>query len=216
MSIDPYHAVQNDIQTSLQAATQLRASYLRIRGMARDDSEELIWARNELKATLATLEADLEDLEESVKVVESADARLFGLDYAEVQERRRYVSHVRREIESMRQELDNESRTGPGPSSSPYTPSTPRPVNNTHLSDPGQDDDHQAAWARQEQQMLIHEQDRTIDSIAGTLHTLAQQASLMGQEIEEHHEYVISSPPSPIPIITLTTFLPSRVTSPTT
>jgi hypothetical protein len=39
-------------------------------------------------------------------------------------------------------------------------------------------------------QMMIREQDRTIDSIAGTLSTLAQQAGLMGQEIGEHNEYV--------------------------
>lgn len=36
---------------------------------------------------------------------------------------------------------------------------------------------------------MIREQDRTIDSIAGTLSTLAQQAGLMGQEIVEHNEY---------------------------
>lgn len=38
--------------------------------------------------------------------------------------------------------------------------------------------------------MMIREQDRTIDSIAGTLSTLAQQAGLMGQEIVEHTECV--------------------------
>lgn len=37
---------------------------------------------------------------------------------------------------------------------------------------------------------MIREQDRAIDSIAGTLSTLAQQAGLMGQEIIEHNEYV--------------------------
>ena len=87
MSTDPYHAVQQEIQGSLQTAATLRASFLRIRSTAREDSEELVWARNEvrlrhllpprlhseqrrtqqLKATLAALEADLEDLEESVK-----------------------------------------------------------------------------------------------------------------------------------------------------
>lgn len=49
-------------------------------------------------------------------------------------------------------------------------------------------DDHQAEWAREEQQMMIREQDNTMDSIAGTLNTLAQQASLMGQEIGQHNE----------------------------
>jgi hypothetical protein len=39
-------------------------------------------------------------------------------------------------------------------------------------------------------QLMIREQDRTMDSIVGTLSTLAQQAGLMGQEIVEHNEQV--------------------------
>jgi hypothetical protein len=70
-------------------------------------------------------------------------------------------------------------------------------------------EDHQAEWARQEQQvrlvpkfrdavvtfvwqMMIQQQDQTINSIAGTLSTIAQQAGLMGSEISEHNEYVAS------------------------
>ena len=48
MSVDPYHDVQSEIQSSLQTAEQLRASFLRIRSTARDGSEELEWARNEV------------------------------------------------------------------------------------------------------------------------------------------------------------------------
>lgn len=35
---------------------------------------------------------------------------------------------------------------------------------------------------------MIQEQDRTMDSISGTLSTLVQQAGLMGQEIGQHNE----------------------------
>jgi hypothetical protein len=52
MSTDPYHAVQREVQTSLQSASTLRASYMRIRSTARDDSEELIWARNEVERSI--------------------------------------------------------------------------------------------------------------------------------------------------------------------
>ncbi|KAF8873813.1 t-SNARE [Mucidula mucida] len=179
MSTDPYHAVQAEIQTSLQAATQLRASYMRIRNMnsmrgTTEESEELVWARNEFKATLAALEADLEDLDESVKVVEAAsDTRLFGVSFEQVQERRRYVERVRGEIEGMRADV---SPSGSRPNSQIMSPRpTPR-------------EDEQSAWAREEQQMLMQQQDMTMDSIAGTLSNLAQQAGLMGQEISEHNE----------------------------
>jgi Syntaxin 6, N-terminal len=49
MSIDPYHAVQSEIQSSLQTADQLRASFVRIRSTARVGSEELEWARSEVR-----------------------------------------------------------------------------------------------------------------------------------------------------------------------
>ncbi|KAI0947963.1 hypothetical protein AcW1_009591 [Taiwanofungus camphoratus] len=187
MSTDPYHAVQQEIQTSLQAASTLRASYLRIRSTAREDSEELGWARNELKATLAALEADLEDLEESVKIVESTGARMFGLEETEVIERRRYVGYVRREIEGMRAEVQSES----GLSRSRPHSQIGSPMGLSRVgsqSNPLEANDDQAEWARQEQEMMIRQQDQTIDTIAGTLNTIAEQAGMMGQEIGEHNE----------------------------
>ncbi|KAH7923071.1 hypothetical protein BV22DRAFT_1036747 [Leucogyrophana mollusca] len=180
MSTDPYHAVQQEVQSSLQAASTLRASYLRIRSTAREGSEELAWARNELKATLAALAADLEDLEESVKIVESTGARMFGLDDREVAARRDYVGRVRREIEDMRAEVDG---TAP-----PSRAKSPLPPPHANAESPPEPDDAQSQWAREEQQLMIREQDRTMESISGTLSTLAQQAGLMGREIGEHVE----------------------------
>lgn len=184
MSVDPYHAVQQEVQASMQAAATLRASYLRIRSTAREDSEELGWARNELKATLAALDADLEDLEESVKVVETTGARMFGLEEAEVMERRRYVTHVRREIDNMRAELGSEYQGRGRPMSQLGTP-TPS-LGGQSL--PPEEGDDQSEWAMQEQQMIIRQQDDTIDTIAGTLSTIAEQAGLIGREVGEHIE----------------------------
>ena len=38
--------------------------------------------------------------------------------------------------------------------------------------------------------MIMQEQDKAIDSIAGTLHTITQQSTLMGNEIGEQIELV--------------------------
>ncbi|KAI0250631.1 t-SNARE [Lactifluus subvellereus] len=184
MSVDPYHTVQSEIQSSLATAEQHRASFLRIRSTAHEGNEELEWARNELKATLSALEADLEDLEESVKAVETTGARMFGLDDREVIQRRRYVSHIRGEIENMRAEVEGRPQSDSvrtlirSNTHSPFNGATHEP----------RDEGHQAEWARQEQQMMIQQQDQTINSIAGTLSTIAQQAGLMGSEIQEHNE----------------------------
>ncbi|VDC00163.1 unnamed protein product [Peniophora sp. CBMAI 1063] len=177
MSTDPYHAVQSEIAGSLQAAEQLRASYVRIRSTARGGSEELEWARNELKATLAALEADLEDLDESVKIVESTGARMFGLEEAEVMQRRRYVEHVREVLETLNAEV--EGRAPPNKSRQPISPAA-------QPSSPAPEDD-QAQWTREEQMMIMRQQDETLDTIGGTLTTIQQQAGLIGQEVNEHN-----------------------------
>lgn len=69
MSTDPYHAVQQEIQSSLQTASTLRSSYLRIRSTAREESEELVWSKNEVRvlphARLQNAETDSRDLAES-------------------------------------------------------------------------------------------------------------------------------------------------------
>ncbi|KAF9513779.1 hypothetical protein BS47DRAFT_1376624 [Hydnum rufescens UP504] len=177
MSVDPYHAVQADIQTSLQAASSLRSSFLRIRSTASKDSEELRWVRDE--GTLATLEADLEDLEASVKIVEDTGGRMFGLEEREVMARRKFVDHVRAEIENMRYELlspEEQARV------------RSRPLVVAPLESPDTREDDQAAWSREEQQMMMHQQDETLTSISGTLTTLAAQAGLIGQETMEQNE----------------------------
>ncbi|KAL0960024.1 hypothetical protein HGRIS_011672 [Hohenbuehelia grisea] len=215
-SEDPYHAVQSEIAGSLQAARTLCSSYIRVRGYgsAREEESE---AREELQTALDLLEVDLEDLDESVKIVESSSgARSFGLSNFEVQERRRYVEQAKKEIRTLRANLPSSSTPRAPLSPNPLSPRPSSPVpgfpaahplatgSRTHSRvnsggasaaapaavgalNPTEDDD-QSEWARAEQQMLIEQQDRTIHSIAGTLTTLAQQAGLMGQEIGEHVE----------------------------
>ncbi|KIM22145.1 hypothetical protein M408DRAFT_333049 [Serendipita vermifera MAFF 305830] len=172
--MDPYQLVKAEIQTALDAASSLRSSYLRIRSTARVDSEELIHAREELKGALEALEGDLEELEGSVKIVEQSGARMFGLSEQELIARRKYVTSTQGLLKTMREEVN----TLQGAVSNVHAPGHNRNVR----------EDEQAEWARQEQQMLIQEQDRTLETISGTLNTLHAQAGLMGQELGEHNE----------------------------
>ncbi|QRV90864.1 syntaxin 6 [Ceratobasidium sp. AG-Ba] len=123
MSVDPWHEVKNESTASA-------------------NSEELNWARNELKGTLAALDADLEDLEESVRIVEESGGRLFGVEEEEVMARRKYVVHVRKQIESMRKEVN---------SGSSNTRSGTARLSPTADPEPREDD--QAEWARLEQEV---------------------------------------------------------------
>ncbi|KAG9100636.1 hypothetical protein FRC06_003889 [Ceratobasidium sp. 370] len=179
MSVDPWHEAKQEVQSSLETAENLRASFLRIQSTASANSEELNWARNELKGTLAALDADLEDLEESVRIVEETGGRLFGVEESEVMARRKYVVHVRTQIEAMRKEVN---------AATPDVRSS-GPARLSPTAEPREDE--QAEWARFEQEMEVQRQDTALDTISGTLHTLAAQAGLIGQEVGEHNEQVI-------------------------
>ncbi|KAB5593647.1 hypothetical protein CTheo_2940 [Ceratobasidium theobromae] len=168
MSVDPWHEVKNEVQNSLEAATNLRASFLRIQSTASANSEELNWARNELKGTLAALDADLEDLEESVRQDCGGDWRTPV---------RRGGGRGPSAPKTMRKEVN---------SSVPNVSTTQARL--SPIVDSGPHEDDQAEWSRLEQQLEVQRQDSALETISGTLHTLAAQANLIGQEVGEHNE----------------------------
>ncbi len=57
----------------------------------------MLEARKELQGTLALLEADLEDLEESVRAVEQTGDR-WGIEEHEVRRRRQFVERIKTEV----------------------------------------------------------------------------------------------------------------------
>jgi hypothetical protein len=93
------------------------------------------------------------------------------------------MCHERQDI---RDELGSgSSASGPAPG---RQSSRPGGAEHTSTTD---DNDEQAQWSREEQQMIMQQQDHTMDTISGTLHTIAEQASLIGREVLEHNEWVV-------------------------
>lgn len=97
MAHDPYLLVKGEVETSLQTASSLYSSYKRILATlppsSHSTSEELSWSRDELRGTLSALESDVDELQQSVDIVER-DPR-FGVDVYEVERRRAFIVRVR-------------------------------------------------------------------------------------------------------------------------
>nr|XP_019047477.1 hypothetical protein I302_04091 [Kwoniella bestiolae CBS 10118]OCF26407.1 hypothetical protein I302_04091 [Kwoniella bestiolae CBS 10118] len=130
MSRDPYIDVKREIESTLSSLPNLLSTY----SSSSPTSSTYQNAQEELRNTLQILEGDLEDLEESVRVVEDMGDR-WGIDAGEVGARKRFVERVKREIS-----------------------------------------------------LLVRRQDDTLGVISGTLHTLASQAGLIGNEVAEQSE----------------------------
>ena len=88
----------SEVEANLSSTHSLLSSYDRIASTSSSKSSPaVIEARDELRGTLSLLEADLEDLEESVRVVEETGER-WGIEVGEVQRRRGFVERVKGEV----------------------------------------------------------------------------------------------------------------------
>lgn len=97
-SQDPYFEVASECEASLISLSSQLASFQRLSHSAPTD--QLAWSLSELKATLVSLENDLEELEESVRAVEEPGvARRLGIRDLEVKGRREFVQRVKSEID---------------------------------------------------------------------------------------------------------------------
>lgn len=114
--------------------------------------------RTPLGNTLDELRQDLSDVKETVRIVEQSDANRFGIDARELDRRKEFIS----KSEQALQRLSRASVASDTPAS-------------TSL-----------AWEREQQQMLLANQDQALDTIGSSLSTLRSQAQLIGQETDEH------------------------------
>jgi member of the syntaxin family of t-SNAREs len=165
----------------LNSSRPLFSSYLRIRSSAPSaNSPELIESRAELESVIRDLTADLADLIESVKAVES-DPYSYGIDIEEVQRRRALVGEVGNEVGEMREELSKTVQQAQAKGKNVMNGDSMLPDPDTF-----DDEDVYAEFEQQRQHELLHEQDEALDGVFRTVGTLRQQAAVMGHELEEH------------------------------
>uniref|UniRef100_A0A803K4Q8 Syntaxin 6 n=1 Tax=Xenopus tropicalis TaxID=8364 RepID=A0A803K4Q8_XENTR len=70
--------------------------------------EELDWTTNELRNNLRSIEWDLEDLDETISIVES-NPRKFSLDPAELRQRKAFISETRQCVKDMKDRMTSPS-----------------------------------------------------------------------------------------------------------
>lgn len=138
----------------------------------------------EIRETISLLEADIEDLEETVRAVESVGDR-WGIPEGEKRARRQFVDRVKREVAALRAKVPQRSAKS-GQAGVRYTDNpdaAERGGNGVRgREDAAEDPEEARRWEMEEQQMLVRQQDDTLGFISGTLHNLASQAGLIGTE----------------------------------
>ncbi|XP_077441154.1 syntaxin-6 isoform X1 [Vanacampus margaritifer] len=104
---DPFFVVKGEVQKAVSGAQNLhqRWSLLLHEGPAAS-KEELDWTTNELRNSLRSIEWDLEDLDETISIVES-NPKKFNLDGAELAKRKTFISSTRHTVKQMKEHMSS-------------------------------------------------------------------------------------------------------------
>ncbi|XP_056266301.1 syntaxin-10 isoform X1 [Pseudoliparis swirei] len=106
---DPFFVVKGEVQKALSRA---RALFERWEELLQDGTQvsrdELDWSANELRNCLRAIDWDLEDLSETISIVESNPGK-FRLADDELRERRSFVERTRSAVQEMKDQLSSPS-----------------------------------------------------------------------------------------------------------
>mmetsp|Transcript_73734 Transcript_73734/g.123144 ORF Transcript_73734/g.123144 Transcript_73734/m.123144 type:complete len:253 (+) Transcript_73734:110-868(+) len=109
---DPFFAVKEEVEHSVTVVNQLHSKWIELRSFSAK-SDEFEWTSSELLSGLRSIDWDLQDLEDTVSIVESSRQK-FQLDDAEVQARKAFIESTRNRISAMRDEVQGVSANEPG------------------------------------------------------------------------------------------------------
>ncbi|XP_044157724.1 syntaxin-6-like [Bufo gargarizans] len=191
---DPFFVVKGEVQKAVNTAQGL---FQRWTDLLQDPSiatrEELDWTTNELRNNLRSIEWDLEDLDETISIVE-ANPRKFSLNPAEMRQRKAFISETRQCVKEMKDQMTTPSvqalaekknrQALLGEGARPGWKSEPDKYNKL-------DQEIQTANTRfldgqvTQQQMIVEQQDEELQLVSGSIGVLKNMSQRIGNELDE-------------------------------
>lgn len=98
---DPFFVVKDEV---FKALNKTRGLYLRWRELGEASGAEAEWTTTELRNSLRSIEWDLEDLEDTISIVEK-NPNKFKIDNKELSSRRHFIDATRDEVKSMKEKM---------------------------------------------------------------------------------------------------------------
>ncbi|XP_061540541.1 syntaxin-6 [Phycodurus eques] len=185
---DPFFVVKGEVQKAVSGAQSLhrRWSELLLEGGAAS-KEEMDWTTNELRNSLRSIEWDLEDLDETISIVES-NPKKFNLDAAELAKRKAFISSTRHAVKEMKEHM----------CSSPAVAFIDKSNKQAPLADGAVCDKFQRLECelrsansnfieeqQLQQQLMAERQDEQLELVSGTIGVLKNMSERIGLELDE-------------------------------
>ncbi|KAL7834155.1 hypothetical protein AOLI_G00291150 [Acnodon oligacanthus] len=184
---DPFFVVKGEVQKALSRA---RGLFQRWEELLQEDTpisrDELDWSTNELRNCLRAIDWDLEDLHETISIVESNPGK-FRLGENELQERREFVERTRTAVQEMKEQLSSPSALAQAEKKSRQA----LMGGTTQVRHAGLEPHLVSANSRyiqeqqEQQQLIVQEQDEQLELVSGSIRVLKDMSSRIGDELDE-------------------------------
>jgi len=188
---DPFYVVKEEVQQSVNGITALYDRWhelLKTTNTAQND--EFKWTTNQLRTGIKSIEWDLQDLEETIGIVES-NRQKFKLEQAEVESRKKFISETQYVIKKMKEELNNTQTKGKMDNDQRDALMRTKPSATRGGDDRfaaldeavRSDNDSFIQNQGQLQDQIIRQQDQDLDSLHVVVNTLGEMGHAIGDEL---------------------------------
>jgi len=186
---DPFFVVKEEV---LKALTKTRGLYERWRlgedGAEFRTAEEQEWTATELKNSLRSIEWDVEDLEDTIQIVEKNPTK-FRIDGAELAIRKGFIESTKEEVKRMKERLTNQSRGNlerlANQSSSPTQHASSGPNKYSRLPSSADSPHREYIVQLEQQQEMLRRQDETMDLMSDSMGNIRNMSEHIANELDE-------------------------------
>lgn len=192
---DPFFVVKGEVQKAVNTAQGLFQRWMELlQDPSAATREEIDWTTNELRNNLRSIEWDLEDLDETISIVE-ANPRKFNLDATELSIRKAFITSTRQVVRDMKDQMSTSSvqalaerknrqallgDSGSQNWSSGTTDQYGRLDRELQLANSHFIEEQQA-----QQQLIVEQQDEQLELVSGSIGVLKNMSQRIGGELEE-------------------------------
>lgn len=180
-----------------KALNKTRGLYLRWSELQEDSvcitKDEIDWTNTELKNSLRSIEWDLEDLEDTIDIVEKNPSK-FKIDNKELTTRKHFIDSTKNEVKLMKERINmNRGRDKDRTARQPLLDNSPVRVTNSHSTtkysklENDLDSPHRQFLndTISQQQYLTRQHDEHLEAISDSLGSLKTVSRHIGVELDE-------------------------------
>lgn len=204
---DPFFVVKEEVLKALERTRKLYDQWRQIKepdsntegfALRLRSPEEVEWMRNELRNSLRSIEWDLEDLEDTVKIVEANPSK-FKINSEELGVRKRFIDETREEVSIMKKSIEEDQRLQDNNSvegtennvSTAVLVAPPGSKKYTRLAGDSPTKQQEAkgsgfvADALEAQRRIVREQDERLTQMSSSVGSLHGISATIGSELDE-------------------------------